>query len=295
MKNRLPVWFHQEIPDPVLLRERNGLFRSLRLNTVCESAHCPNLYDCFKRNTATFMILGDICTRSCRFCAVKKGEPLRLDSGEPENILAAVKKLGLKYAVITAVTRDDLEDGGAKQFALTVQRLHGCLPQVKIEVLIPDFQGKRESLEIVVKSQPEVIGHNLETVPRLYPLIRPQARLPSVGQADYRRSLDLLSQIKKMDNSIITKSGIMAGLGEEKSEIIAVMEDLRSADCDVLAIGQYLSPSANHLSVKRYLTPAEFLQLEKIARALGFKQASCGPLVRSSYHSEEGFAGAVLK
>lgn len=284
MKNRLPIWFKQEIPDQVLLRERNLLFRSLRLNTVCESARCPNLYDCFKRHTATFMLLGNICTRNCRFCAVNKGEPLILDSSEPENIVTAVKQLDIKYAVITSVTRDDLADGGAKQFALTVSLLRDCLQNIKIEVLIPDFQGKRESLEAVVKSRPEVIGHNLETVPRLYPIVR--------AQANYLRSLDLLSQIKKMDNSIITKSGIMAGLGEEKSEIIAVMEDLRKADCDILTIGQYLTPSPKHLPVKRFLPPAEFLELEQAAISLGFKQVSCGPLVRSSYHSEKCFVEA---
>jgi lipoyl synthase len=287
MKNRLPAWFRQEIPDTALIKERNKLFRGLQLNTVCESANCPNIYDCFKRHTATFLILGKVCTRDCRFCAVEKGLPAEaLVAGEPENIAAAVRKLGLKYVVITSVTRDDLEDAGAGQFALTVNHLQAALPEIKIEVLIPDFQGKGKSLETVVKSCPQVMAHNLETVPRLYPQVR--------SQADYARSLELLRRIKELGASIITKSGIMVGLGEEEEEIVAVIEDLRKADCDILTIGQYLQPSPAHLPVKRFLTPAQFQKLGQLACSLGFKQVSCGPLVRSSYHSQEIFRQCTI-
>lgn len=286
MRNRLPSWFKQEIPDATLIGERFALFRKLRLNTVCQSAHCPNIFDCFKRKTATFMILGNTCTRNCRFCAVKKGEPQTVDSGEPENIVSAVEALGLNYAVITSVTRDDLKDGGAWQFAQAVNLLHAKLPQVKVEILIPDFKGKKESLETVAKSHPEVIGHNLETISRLYPQVRPQA--------NYRRSLDLLTRIKKIDNFVITKSGIMVGLGEDFAEIIKTMEDLRRVDCDILTIGQYLSPKASHLPVERFVTKEEFAELEKIALSMGFKGAFCAPLVRSSYYSAEIFAKCMM-
>ncbi|MDP3143689.1 MAG: lipoyl synthase [Candidatus Omnitrophota bacterium] len=286
MKNRLPSWFKQEIPDANLIGERVALFKKLRLNTVCQSAHCPNIFDCFKRKTATFMILGDTCTRDCRFCAVKKGEPQIVDSGEPENIVSAVKVLELNYVVITSVTRDDLQDGGANRFAQIVNLLHSKLPQVKVEVLIPDFKGKKESLVTVAQSHPEVIGHNLETISRLYPQIRPQA--------DYQRSLDLLAQVKEIDNSIITKSGIMAGLGEDFAEIIKAMVDLREVDCDILTIGQYLSPSASHLPVERFVTKEEFAELERIALSMGFRGASCAPLARSSYHSAEVFAQCMM-
>jgi len=286
MKNRLPPWFRQEIPDVALLKDRVRLFKDLRLNTVCQSAHCPNIFDCFKRHTATFMILGNICTRNCRFCAVEKGEPSSLDSGEPENIIKAVKQLGLRYVVITSVTRDDLTDGGAGQFVAIVDKLHEVFPTIKIEVLIPDFKGKRKDLERVIASHPDAVGHNLETVPRLYNLVRPQA--------DYRRSLDLLSRIKEINSSIITKSGIMVGLGEDVSEVIGVMKDLRKVDCDILTIGQYLSPSSEHLPVKRFVAKDEFAELERLVLSTGFKQAFCGPLIRSSFHSEEVFTKCMM-
>jgi lipoic acid synthetase len=286
MKNRLPSWFKQEIPDTTLVGERVALFRKLRLNTVCQSAHCPNIFDCFKRKTATFMILGDTCTRDCRFCAVKKGEPQIVDSGEPENIVSAVGTLGLNYAVITSVTRDDLQDGGAGRFAQIVNLLHSKLPQVKVEVLIPDFKGNKESLGIVAQSYPSVISHNLETVARLYPQVRPLA--------NYQRSLDLLARVKKINPAIITKSGIMAGLGEEFSEIIKLMEDLRRVDCEILTIGQYLSPSSNHLPVARFVKREEFAELESIALAMGFRGAFCAPLARSSYHCEEVFTKCMM-
>jgi len=286
MINRLPAWFKQEIPDTLSLRERTSFFRGLNLNTVCESAHCPNISDCFKRQTATFMILGNVCTRKCRFCAVEKGEPLPVDSSEPENIVSAVRQLGLKYVVITAVTRDDLSDGGAGQFVLTVSKLREAFPEIKIELLIPDFQGKKEDLEKVTKCRPDVSGHNLETVARLYDVVRPQA--------DYLRSLDLLSQIKRTNNSILTKSGIMVGLGEKREEIIKTMQDLRKVNCDILTIGQYLAPSSEHLPVVRFLSQKEFSDLGNLALTMGFKQACCAPKVRSSYHSEEVFAKCMI-
>jgi len=285
MSNCLPAWFRQELPGAIV-KERTALFKKLGINTVCQSAHCPNIFDCFTRKTATFMILGNICTRNCRFCAVKKGEPLSLDTREPEKILGAIKELGINYAVLTSVTRDDLVDNGAGQFAKTIQLLHSRLPQIKVEVLIPDFQGNKESLEIVLQSKPQVIGHNLETVARLYPKVRPQA--------DYQRSLDLLARIKQSNSSIITKSGIMVGLGEEFSEIIKLMEDLRKVDCDILTIGQYLAPSSAHLPVQRFLAEEEFAQLETVALSMGFKGAFCAPKARSSYHSREVFAKCMM-
>jgi len=276
---RLPIWLKQEIPDMDLVRTRLGSFDDLKIHTVCEDAHCPNIFDCFKRSTATFLILGNICTRNCKFCAVTKGFPFGVDHEEPHNVALSVKNLRLKYVVVTSVTRDDLIDGGAGHFFDTVNEIKNLLPSSKIELLIPDFQGNIESLRRVIEANPDVISHNMESVSRLYNSIRPKA--------DYIRSLEVLENTKKIDNSIITKSGIMLGLGESYFEVIKFLKDLRRVDCDILTIGQYLAPSDEHAKVDRFVEPEEFKELEDLAFSLGFKSVSSGPLVRSSFHSEE--------
>ena len=279
MMRRLPSWLRQEVPDMEIIRDRLRSFEDLNIHTVCEDAHCPNMFDCFKRNTATFMILGNICTRDCRFCAVTKGVPSSVDLKEPQNIALAAKNLGLKYVVVTSVTRDDLIDGGAGQFFDTVREIKKLLPDSKVEILIPDFQGSIDSLKKVINSGCDVIAHNIETVSSLYELIRPKA--------DYNKSLQVLENIKKIDNSIITKSGIMLGLGERYFEVIELLEDLHSIDCDILTIGQYLAPSDKHAKVDRFVLPEEFQDFKKYALSLGFKSVSSAPLVRSSFHGEE--------
>lgn len=276
----LPVWLKKRAPKKEILEEMQRLFRSLSLHTVCEEARCPNMGECFARHTATFMILGNRCTRNCSFCAVKKGDPLPLDLEEPKNVARAVKKLGLRYVVITSVTRDDVEDGGAGQFADTIReikRLSG--EETKIEVLIPDFKGSLSSLKVVVEAKPDVLNHNLETVSRLYPVVRPLA--------NYERSLRLLKQARKLNRSIHTKSGLMVGVGEDFEEVIEAMRDLRGTGCEILTIGQYLSPSSEHLEVKEYLRPERFREYERIGRSLGFLSVVSGPFVRSSYQARE--------
>jgi len=253
--------------------------RDLKLHTVCESAQCPNRTECFAEDTATFMILGDICTRNCTFCAVKHGKPQVPDSQEPEHIVEAVNKLGLRYVVITSVTRDDRPDGGASQFAQTITAIHNYEPDIRVEVLIPDFGGSSVALQTVVNACPTVLNHNVETVPRLYPEVRPQAK--------YQRSLELFKQSKLLNNKILTKSGFMLGLGESRQEVIEVMADLREAGCDVLTIGQYLQPSLRHYKLVRYVPPEEFEEYANIGKQLGFRQVVSGPLVRSSFHAAE--------
>ena len=275
----LPEWLKKRAPKEELLQEMRELLRSLSLHTVCEEARCPNIGECFARKTATFMILGDRCTRNCKFCAVKKGNPSPLDLREPENVAKAVNKLRLKYVVITSVTRDDLNDGGANQFAKTIEEVKKINKEVKIEVLIPDFKGSLASLKKVIEAKPFVLNHNVETVPRLYSEVRPQA--------NYIRSLKLLERSKELNSSIYTKSGLMVGLGETSNEIIEVMKDLRKVKCDVLTIGQYLRPSIKHLPVKKYIRPEKFQEYEKIGRSLGFLSVISGPFVRSSYRAEE--------
>ncbi|GAB6073263.1 lipoyl synthase [Venenivibrio stagnispumantis] len=255
------------------------LLRHLNLNTVCEEASCPNIGECFSKKTATFMIMGDICTRNCPYCNVSHGKPMPLDEKEPENIAKAVNILGLKYVVITSVDRDDLKDGGASHFAKVIQKTKEYNQDVKIEVLIPDFKGSIEALKIVIDAKPDVINHNIETVLSLYKKVRPQG--------NYQRSLELLKNIKDINDTIITKSGLMVGLGEEKEEIIQVMQDLRNVNCDILTIGQYLQPSKNHLPVSRYLSDEEFEEFRYIGEKLGFKEIYSGKLVRSSYHAGE--------
>jgi len=276
---RRPEWLKLSPLDPAILNKMRRLMRDLKLHTVCESARCPNRTECFGRGTATFMILGDICTRNCTFCAVKKGEPLAPDPQEPEHIVTAVNRLGLHYVVVTSVTRDDLADGGASQFAQTIKSIHGYDPNIMVEVLIPDFKGSLSALQTVIDTPPAVLNHNIETVPRLYHEVRPKA--------DYRRSIELLEQAKSTNSKLITKSGLMLGLGEERQEVTKTMVDLRQAGCDILTIGQYLQPSPRHHRVVRYICPEEFKEYQNIGEEMGFVSVFSGPLVRSSFHAAE--------
>jgi len=255
------------------------LLDGLSLHTICQSAHCPNVGECFSRKTATFLILGDVCTRRCTFCAVKKGAPTPVDENEPQHLLEAAENLDLKYVVITSVTRDDLSDGGAFQFVKAINLLHENRGSTTIEVLIPDFLGSTEALKAVVKAGPQVINHNVETIPHLYPEVRPGA--------DYNRSIGLLFMVKKLDPKIVIKSGLMLGLGETRQEIIAVMNDLRKVSCDLLTIGQYLQPSPKHHPVIRFVPPEEFAEYRGIGKSMGFTEVASGPLVRSSFKADE--------
>ncbi len=277
MGRRHPDWLKVRIPSGREYHSMISLLASSRLHTICEEADCPNIAECFKRSMATFLILGDICTRSCTYCNIKKGTPRKIDPEEPIRIAKLVKKLNLGYVVITSVTRDDLTDGGAGVFAQTIQAIKNLSPETKIEVLIPDFKGDRGSLERVMGPQPFSIAHNLETGERLFPTVRPQG--------DYRRSLNLLKKAKEMSSRLLTKSGIMVGMGERKEEIVEAMEDLREAGCDIFTIGQYLQPSLKHLPISRYYSPEEFKEFKKIGEGLGFLHIESGPLVRSSYHA----------
>jgi lipoic acid synthetase len=275
-------WLRRTLPDQRVLDRMDALLEGLNLHTVCDSALCPNRGECFKKGTATFIILGNICTRNCGFCAVKKGKPLPLDPEEPYHIAQAARHLQLKHIVVTSVTRDDLPDGGAEHFAETIIEIKKQLPKSTVEVLVPDFKGSWEALQRVIDAQPEVINHNIETINRLYRLVRPKAV--------YKRSLELLRQVKIRDKNIISKSGIMVGLGEEEEEIIQAMKDLREVDGDILTIGQYLRPSPLHLRVQNYIHPDKFEEYQKTGMSLGFKYVASAPLVRSSYH-----AGEILK
>jgi len=276
---RLPEWLKRPAPDPAALVRMKRLVDGLQLHTVCESANCPNQGECFSQGTATFMILGDICTRNCTFCAVESGRPKPLDASEPEHLVEAVKRLGLKHVVITSVTRDDLDDGGAAQFAECIEAIRDYDPSVTVEVLIPDFQGSLPALKIVLDSSPTVLNHNVETVPRLYLEVRPQA--------DYERSIELLGRVKVEEPAILTKSGLMVGLGETHQEVIEVMQDLREADCDFLTIGQYLQPSRQHHQVIRFIPPAEFDEYRRTGEEMGFRSVASAPFVRSSFHAAE--------
>jgi len=287
--NRLPPWFRQRLPDMVKIRQMKEMFRSSGLHTVCESAHCPNIGKCWQEGVATFMILGEICTRACRFCAVKAGIATAVDPLEPRNVALAVKELNLRYVVITSVARDDLDDEGAEHFAKTIKEIRHEMSNTKIEVLIPDFSNKEDSLKTLVAAKPEVVSHNIETVKRLSDDIRPQA--------GYERSLDVLKNFKRLDKSIITKSSFMVGLGEREDEIIEVMSDLIDCDCDILTIGQYLAPSQlkRHVRVERFYTPCEFENFKTIGMKMGFKHVMSGPLVRSSFIAEEGYKECLGK
>lgn len=273
-----PPWLRVRLPSGKTPARVRRLMRSKELNTICEEAHCPNIGDCWGRGTATFLILGEICTRSCRFCAVKLGRPRAVDWAEPDRVAEAAAEMGLRHAVVTSVNRDELPDGGASLFAETVRRIRSRAPGCTVELLIPDFRGDRSAVKTVMDERPDILGHNLETVPRLYPQVRPQAR--------YQRSLDVLRLAKELDSSAVTKSGIMVGLGETREEIEGVMVDLRSVNCDIMTIGQYLRPSQSHLPVVRYCTPDEFEELKEAGYAAGFRWVESGPLVRSSYHAD---------
>ncbi len=279
MNNRLPPWIRQRYSRSSELHEVKAILRRKGLHTVCESAMCPNIFQCFSKPTATFMIMGDVCTRNCGFCAVGEGSPKRLDTEEPLRIAEAAGELKLKHVVITSVTRDDLPDGGASHFAATVLAVRRELPEATIEVLIPDFNGNVEAVGEVVRSRPNVFNHNLETVPRLYPGVRPQAR--------YRRSLEVLRCAGGLDEGLLTKSGLMVGLGEEESEVLQVMADLREVECNMLTIGQYLRPSKKHLPVVEYIHPDRFDYYREQGEKMGFLHVASAPLVRSSFNAEE--------
>lgn len=284
---RKPPWIRARAPTaPEVLRLRD-LLREQRLHTVCEEAACPNLGECFAHGTATFMIMGDLCTRRCPFCDVAHGRPGPLDPGEPDRLAEAVARMRLRYVVVTSVDRDDLKDGGAAHFAACIRAIRLRLPGIRIEVLVPDFRKRAGvALERLAQSPPDVFNHNLETVPRLYRRVRPGA--------DYRGSLELLARFKARHPTIPTKSGLMLGLGESTTEISEVLRDLRTHSCEMLTLGQYLQPSRHHLPVERYLTPEEFRDLGELAKALGFKSVASGPMVRSSYHADLQARGEVV-
>jgi len=276
---RKPEWIRIDARSNANVKKVKKQLRDLKLHTVCEEASCPNLAECFSHKTATLMIMGAICTRRCPFCDVAHGRPMALDPEEPKNCASTIEKLGLKYVVITSVDRDDLRDGGAAHFAEVVKEARKVSEDLKVEILVPDFRGKADkALEILSQQVPDVLNHNMETVPSLYPSVRPGA--------DYHGSLNLLYQFKRLNPEVDTKSGLMVGLGETKEEIIQVMKDLRANDVDMLTIGQYLQPSKFHLAVERYVTPEEFKEYEKIGYELGFKNVASGPMVRSSYHAD---------
>ncbi len=275
-----PDWIRVKSPGSQRFYEIKQALRDHKLHTVCEEASCPNIGECFGKGTATFMILGDLCTRRCPFCAVAHGRPLAPDAEEPANLAQTIAAMKLKYVVITSVDRDDLRDGGAQHFADCIRAIRGLSPRTRIEVLVPDFRGRLEvALDILAFNPPDVMNHNLETVPRLYKQARPGA--------DYQNSLRLLGDFKVRLPHILTKSGLMLGLGEADGEILDVMRDLRAHNVDMLTLGQYLQPSAHHLPVLRYAEPAIFQEFERHAEALGFAHAACGPLVRSSYHADQ--------
>lgn len=276
---RKPQWLKKQF-DPVAEAQMTALLRSLSLHTVCEDANCPNRSECFKSKTATFLILGDVCTRGCRYCAVAKGAPQPLDPDEPQRAAEAAETLGLAHIVVTSVTRDDLPDGGADHFAQTIRALRDRLPQSTIEVLIPDFQGSEQALQCVIEAKPDIINHNIETVPSLYPVVRPQA--------NYLRSLELLQRVKQA--GIYSKTGFMVGLGESRQDVLSLMDDLVATGCDMLTIGQYLQPSKNHLPVAEFITPEQFDEYKEIALAKGIRYVATGPFVRSSYHAAEAMA-----
>jgi lipoic acid synthetase len=277
-----PDWIRVKAPQSEGYKATRDLMRVNKLHTVCEEAACPNIGECWSKNHATVMILGDTCTRACAFCNIKTGVPNPVDHEEPHNLAVAVGKLGLRHVVITSVDRDDLEDGGANHFARCIEYIRTTSPETTIEILTPDFRRKDGNLEIVVKARPDVFNHNIETVPRLYQKIRPGAR--------YFHSLNLLKKVKEQDPSVFTKSGIMVGLGETMEEVLQVMDDFRSADIDFMTIGQYLQPTPSHAPVDRFVTPDEFRYLERVAYTKGFLMVSASPLTRSSYHADADFA-----
>jgi len=286
LRPRLPSWLKVPMPGGPTYRELKALMRGAKLHTVCEEARCPNIGDCWERKSATFMILGDICTRRCHYCAVTTGRPGGVDVGEPERLARIVERMGLNYCVITSVNRDDLGDGGAFIFSLCIKLIRAYSPNCKVEVLIPDFAGNVWALKKLIKAKPDVLNHNLETSKRIFKKVRPKG--------DYKRSLELLALSKELDTNIPTKSGIMIGLGEDFEEIVETMEDLRSHGCDLLTIGQYLRPSQKHWPISKFYKPSEFDELKRIGTDMGFKHVAAGPLVRSSYHADEQHLAAKI-
>ena len=288
MKNlKKPPWLKKRIPPFQDLLKVKSILEQAHLHTVCEEARCPNLGECFSSGTSTFLILGRVCTRNCGFCAVEHGIPATTDETEPEKVDQAIRKMGLQYVVITSVTRDDLPDGGASLFAKTIQAIRALGPKIKVEVLIPDFQGKHSSLELVLKECPDVLNHNIETVARLYPVVRPQAA--------YQRSLDLLRRSKEDYPHIPTKSGFMLGLGETHEEVLELLRNLREVECDFLTIGQYLQPRQDRLPVVRFIPPEEFEEYKRIGEEMGFKAVASSPFVRSSFHAFEMFENSTIQ
>jgi lipoyl synthase len=276
---RKPSWLKVPAPGGPNYVALKHLMRDLRLHTVCEEAHCPNIGECWEHRAATFMILGDVCTRNCAYCAVAHGTPARLDADEPARLAAAVERMQLRHVVITSVDRDDLENGGAEMFAAAIAEIRRRTPATSVEVLIPDFKGSERALRLVVEAAPDILNHNLETIERLYRLARPGGRYP--------RALELLRRAKELAPDRLTKSGIICGLGEEWDELLVAMRDLRSQGVDILTLGQYLRPSSDHLPIARYYTPAEFADLRELGLAMGYRHVEAGPLVRSSYHAWE--------
>lgn len=280
---RLPDYLKRPILDTEKTKTVRKILKTNCLNTVCESARCPNKNECYQKNTATFLIMGDVCTRNCRFCNIATAKPLPLDQNEPQNLAKAIQELDLKYAVITSVTRDDLPDGGAEHFAKCIAAIRemekGKREKIKIEILTPDFKGDEDALNTIIKAQPDVFNHNIETIPRLYKTARPQAI--------YERSLAVLKYVKENSDGILTKSGIMVGLGETPAELEQTLTDLKNINCDIVTIGQYIQPSKEHLSVEKYYTPEEFDELKALAKKIGIKNYQFGPLVRSSYKAFE--------
>ena len=282
---RKPSWLKVKAPGGPNYLALKQMMRQRKLHTVCEEAHCPNIGECWEHHAATFMILGDVCTRNCAYCAVAHGTPAALDAGEPERLADAVAEMGLKHVVITSVDRDDLPNGGAEIFAACIAEIRRRLPGTSVEVLIPDFKGNPEALRIVVLARPDILNHNLETVARLYRIARPGGR--------YQRALELLRRAKEIDPAMLTKSGVICGLGEEWDELLAAMRDVRAQQVDILTIGQYLRPSEQHLPIARWYTPDEFAELKRYGMELGFRHVESGPLVRSSYHAWEQVEAAT--
>ena len=281
---RIPEWLRLKLPTSNTFAQTRNLLEDLRLHTVCESAKCPNHWECWSKGTATFMIAGDRCTRACRFCAVTTAKPLPLESDEPERVAEATRRMKLRHVVITAVARDDLPDGGAEHFRRTIEAVRALNPGIVVEVLVPDFNDDNGAIETVLQAMPEIFNHNLETVRRLTPAVR--------SRATYDRSLSVLRKVKERTSGMYTKSGLMLGLGETEDELFTAMQDLRDADCDILTLGQYLQPTLKHLPVVEFIPPQKFEEYGRRARDLGFAHVASGPMVRSSYHADEvGIAG----
>jgi len=276
-----PPWLRKRIPSLQDVQKVRSVLEQTDLHTVCQEARCPNLGECFSKGTATFLILGRVCTRDCGFCAVERGAPAPPDETEPARVAQAVQKMGLHYVVITSVTRDDLPDGGASAFAKTIQAIRASNPKIKVEVLIPDFKGDQNSLKVVLRECPEILNHNIETIQRLYPRVRPLA--------DYKRSLNLLKRSKEDYPHIPTKSGFMLGFGETREEVLELLRDLREAGCDFLTIGQYLQPRPDRLPVIRFIPPEEFEEYKRVGEGMGFRAVASGPFIRSSFHAAQMF------